>query len=186
MKECVSVCVTGPGLDKEKFLGDKMVEQGTGVEVRKAVESLIDEWGIRERIIALSYDTCSVNTGRDSGKLLSTFSFKTCESATSLIILMFHFSISTIGACVELERNTFKRALLRLPCFHHILELVLGGFIQHRWKTSGPRDALYARFQNEWPKIRQNMPDILSGAKDKVKITEDKVKKKTSYGSPNF
>ena len=75
MKECVSVCVTGPGLEKEKYLGDVMVEQGTGVEVRKAVESLIQEWGIGDRVVALSYDTCSVNVGRDSGKQLFTVAF---------------------------------------------------------------------------------------------------------------
>ena len=66
MKECVSVTVTGPGL--EKFLGDKSVEEGTGVLVGEAVISLLKEWMLAEKIKFLSYDTCSVNTGRDWGK----------------------------------------------------------------------------------------------------------------------
>ena len=75
MKECVSVCVTGPGLEKEKFLGDKMVEEGTGVGVRKAVEEVAIEWGILDLIVAMAYDTCSVNTGRESGKLILILTF---------------------------------------------------------------------------------------------------------------
>ena len=100
-----------------------------------------------------------------------------CHIIRGLLVNTCHRLVHTSfkGACVELERHTFKRALLRLPCFHHILELVLGGFIQHRWKTNGPRDALYARFQSEWPKIREHKPDILSGAKDKVKEERLKV-----------
>ncbi len=54
------------------------------------------------------------------------------------------------------------------PCFHHILELVLGAVIQERWKTGGPRDAIYTRLKNEWLTLLEKMPDILSKATEKV------------------
>lgn len=67
-KECVSVAANGPGMEKEKFLGDKMVTEGTGMQVSVAVEDLVVEWGIVDRIVGINYDTCSVNTGPDSGE----------------------------------------------------------------------------------------------------------------------
>ena len=67
--ECVSVAVKGPTMDKEKLLGDEVLERGTGVQVGAAVKALIDEWQLANKIVAINYDTCSVNTGRDQGKL---------------------------------------------------------------------------------------------------------------------
>ena len=64
--------------------------------------------------------------------------------------------------------------MLWLPCFHHILELVLGAVIQSRWKTSGPRDAVYKRFKDEWPKLLQAMPEITRDADEKVNLFTDK------------
>jgi hypothetical protein len=66
------------------------------------------------------------------------------------------------------------------PCFHHILELVLGAYIQGRWKTSGPRDAIYTRFAAEWQRLLEMMPDILEASKDKVGLVapEDDVTRK--------
>ena len=54
------------------------------------------------------------------------------------------------------------------PCFHHILELIVGAMVQQRWPTGGPRDAIYTRFKNEWPEIREKMPDIVERGKEKV------------------
>ena len=45
-----------------------MVEEGTGVEVSKAVLGIVEEWGLKDRIVGLCYDTCSVNTGREAGR----------------------------------------------------------------------------------------------------------------------
>ena len=66
------------------------------------------------------------------------------------------------------------------PCFHHILELVLGAVIQQRWKTGGPRDAIYTRFKTEWPNLLAAMPEILRDAKEKVNlfVAEDDVTRK--------
>ena len=45
--ECVSVAVSGLGLEKEKFLGDKAIADGKGVSVGAAVKEVLDEWGIK-------------------------------------------------------------------------------------------------------------------------------------------
>ena len=55
-------------MEKEKLLGDDALERGTGPQVGAAVKGLIDEWQLATKIVAINYDTCSVNTGRDLGK----------------------------------------------------------------------------------------------------------------------
>ena len=75
MKEYVSVAVSGPGMDMEKFLGVKAVDEGTGVMVSDAAKGFLTAWGINPNAVGpdavgLTYDTCSVNTGRDRGKKL--------------------------------------------------------------------------------------------------------------------
>ena len=67
MKEFISIAVSGPGMDKEMFLQDVPVESGTGVNVSEAVMEAIMAWAIAFRIIALTFDTCSVNTGKNQG-----------------------------------------------------------------------------------------------------------------------
>ena len=67
-KECVSIAVNGPGMEKEKYLGDKMVVEGTGAQVSGAMEETAEEWGVTDKIVALNHDTCSVNTGVESGE----------------------------------------------------------------------------------------------------------------------
>ena len=70
--EYVSVAVKGPTMEKEKFLGDEQVEKGTGIQVGAVVKHLLLLWKIASRIIAINYDTCSVNTGKDLGKNLKS------------------------------------------------------------------------------------------------------------------
>ena len=67
-RECMSVAVPGPGMDKEKFLGDKATEEGTGVSVGAIVAEFLRAWGLDPKQIAITYDTCSVNTGKEWGK----------------------------------------------------------------------------------------------------------------------
>ena len=67
-KEVVSVAVSGPGLAKEKFLGDIQLDSGTGKKIAQAVFDKLLLWRIDKLVVALSYDTCSVNTGKHMGK----------------------------------------------------------------------------------------------------------------------
>ena len=60
-------------MEKEKFLGDKEVEAGTGVAVARVVLDFLAAWGLTPKTIgpnaiAFSIDTCTVNMGRDSGE----------------------------------------------------------------------------------------------------------------------
>jgi hypothetical protein len=52
------------------------------------------------------------------------------------------------------------RPVMYFPCFHHVLELVLGSIIQTRWPTSGPTDKIFAWFSKAWPALRERMKEI--------------------------
>ena len=56
-------------MEKDKFLGDTEVEEGTGIQVGTAVSMLVLAWKLGRRGVGLSYDTCTVNTSRDRGLL---------------------------------------------------------------------------------------------------------------------
>ena len=74
-KECVSV--SGPGMKKEKFLGDVAVDKGSGKNIAEAVFELLVKWNCDGFVIAMSFDTCSVNTGIHTGRfnLVDFFQF---------------------------------------------------------------------------------------------------------------
>ena len=63
----LAVCVTGKGLEKEKFLGDIPIEKGTGKLIAENVYKLLSEWNIDWQVISLSFDTTSCNTGSING-----------------------------------------------------------------------------------------------------------------------
>ena len=67
------MATTGPGLKKEKFLGSRILQDGSGKSVADGVFEIINSWRIKTRVVALSYDTCSVNTGRNAGQLFILF-----------------------------------------------------------------------------------------------------------------
>ena len=68
LSESISLSVKGPGMEKEKFLGDFLVEEGTGKVVAEALLKALIDWGILDRIIALAFDTCAINTGWKGGR----------------------------------------------------------------------------------------------------------------------
>ncbi|XP_029708295.2 uncharacterized protein LOC109401706 [Aedes albopictus] len=70
------------------------------------------------------------------------------------------------GSVVLLEK-LIGRSLLRLPCRHHILELILEAVFTKVFseKSSGPEITIFKRFQKEWPGINK---DSYKGAKDLI------------------
>ena len=86
-----------------------------------------------------------------------------------LLTFSLQFILKLIGACKFLE-DLLGKPLMWFPCLHHILELVLGGIIQSRWKTNGPRDAIYTRFADEWPGILSKMKEVKEKAGEKVAL----------------
>ena len=64
----MALCVTGPGMEKEKLLGDVPLPTGSGRNMATASADLLHEWRIAERVIAMCFDTTSSMTGPKSGK----------------------------------------------------------------------------------------------------------------------
>ena len=75
----VSVSATGPGIEKDKFLGDTKVDEGTGIQVGTAVSLLVLAWKLGKCGDGLSYYTCTVNTSRDRGLLKKNISSDNCK-----------------------------------------------------------------------------------------------------------
>ena len=63
----IAICVTGAGMEKEKFLADAPLESGTGAAMAWEVFRVLEDWAIDKRIIAFSTDSTSSNTGIDNG-----------------------------------------------------------------------------------------------------------------------
>ena len=59
-----------------------------------------------------------------------------------------------VGACKLIE-NFLSKLIMWFPCYHHLLELVLKAYIQHKWKTREPCDKIYKEFQKAWPKKKE-------------------------------
>lgn len=59
-------------MEKEKFLGNKSVEKGTGVACGGAVKEIVCDWKLNNKCKAMNYDTCPINTGPQSGKAMAT------------------------------------------------------------------------------------------------------------------
>ena len=70
-KEFVSVAVSGPGMEKEKFLGERMVDKGTGFNVGEVAVFFLRAWNLVDSSIAINHDTCTVNIGRELGKKIN-------------------------------------------------------------------------------------------------------------------
>ena len=77
---------------------------------------------------------------------------------------------SKTGACIYIQRG-IGEPLMWFPCTHHILELIVGAMVHQHWPTSGPVDAIYLRFKNEWPGIWEKLPEIEAKAGEKVNST---------------
>ena len=70
------------------------------------------------------------------------------------------------GACGYIEREAMGKAVMWWPCLHHILEIVLKAIVESRWPTSGPTEALFLRFQKDWPTLHEKMPEIIAKGKE--------------------
>jgi len=57
----LSVIVSGAGLSK--LLGVPRFPSGTGAAMAKAVVDSLEEWGVKDRVVSMSFDTTSSNTG---------------------------------------------------------------------------------------------------------------------------
>lgn len=59
------VIISGAGLSK--LLGVPRLPSGTGKAMAEAVIDCLEDWGVKDRVVAMSFDTTSSNTGIKSG-----------------------------------------------------------------------------------------------------------------------
>ena len=59
------IIVTGNGVSQ--LLKVAKLPNGTGAQQAKAVVETFDEWGLKEKVVAMSFDTTASNTGRNQG-----------------------------------------------------------------------------------------------------------------------
>ena len=59
------IIVTGNGVSQ--LLKVAKLPNGTGAQQAKAVVETLDEWGLKEKVVAMSFDTTASNTGRNQG-----------------------------------------------------------------------------------------------------------------------
>lgn len=123
----MAVLISGkPQIESPKLLGIPVIPDSTGVAQHLAVVDLLEDWGILKNVIGLCFDTTASNTGRLKG------------SAT-------------------LIESTVGHSVLWLACRHHVYEV----HVKHVsdsiiGKGNSPSEALFIRFQKEWPNIDQD------------------------------
>ena len=71
-----------------------MLENGCGKTVADGVYDIVQSWHITTRIVALSYDTCSVNTGKNSGEFNQFLNLFKVDYLNVKIITVLNKSIS--------------------------------------------------------------------------------------------
>jgi len=138
------VIVSGAGVNQ--LLGVPKLSEGTGEAQASAVARAIEEWGLRQRVSSMCFDTTASNTGRIN------------------------------GACVLLEQKLGKDLLYLACRHHMFELLLAAVFNSCMGLISGPDVAIFKRFQQAWPFITQGEYETASSveiiAKNKDSILE--------------
>ncbi|GBM69052.1 hypothetical protein AVEN_155525-1 [Araneus ventricosus] len=100
----------------------------TGEAQVQAIYNALNEWDIADKVIGMSFDTTSANTGTDK------------------------------GACVLSKEKLEKKLFFYFACHHHITELIIGKVfhISLRISSSSPEVPLLKRFQEYWEFINRD------------------------------
>ena len=119
------VLVSGFGVSQ--LLAVPLLESGTGANQAEAVVDALHEWNIADRVVAMSFDTTSSNTGQFS------------------------------GACTLIQQKLEKDLLFLACRHHIMELLVGAAFgTCMEKKTSGPDVALFKRFAKKWSVMDQS------------------------------
>ena len=127
-KERLSVLVSSPSLDHVQVLGAPALDGQTGDEIFAGVLSLLEEFGVTNSVIGMSFDTTASNTGAHQG------SCARLESQLQKALLWV--------AC--------RRHVLELHIKH--VAKVLAENVSGR-KQTGPVNTLFKRMQDNWPEL---------------------------------
>ena len=99
--EYLTVLVSSfPTCVEGKILSIKPLQSGTGLAICKGILEDLEEWDLKANIVAQVFDTTACNIGVKN------------------------------GAATLLKESKSMKAVLWLACRHHILELILGAFLE--------------------------------------------------------
>jgi len=133
------VLVSGVGISK--LLGVPKLSSGTGQAMAKAVVDCLDDWNIRNRVQALSFDTTSSNTG------------------------------NKLGACTLIEVQIGRELLHLACRQHIIEIVAEKVFTSCNIPSTGPDILLFKPFQQHWKFIDKNNFEVLKiNETDRVQI----------------
>ena len=121
--ERLSMVVTG--LDIEKVLGEAKLKSSEGEAQANATFDLIEDWGVKENIVGMSFDTTASNTGIRK------------------------------GACGILEKKLGKNLLHLACRHHIYELVIGAVHADLFGPSSGPNTPLFQRFQKAWPTIKK-------------------------------
>ena len=123
----LAIVVSGHGV--QKLIGVPKLTRGTGEATASAVAEALDDWGLAERIVAMSFDTTASNTG------------------------------ALAGACTLLEQKLGRRLLSLACRHHvHELVLEKAFSICMKTPSSGPDIGVFNRLKERWVSIDQSQP----------------------------
>ena len=130
-KERLALIVSSSIPKIDQLLGVPFVERATGVQQRDEVIKLLEEWGLTDQIIGISFDTTSDNTGVDNG------SCKLIEECVGKAILWL--------AC---RRHVYELHI------KHVATLV-ADFVSSRLSTN-PEETLFKRLRDNWSELTED------------------------------
>jgi hypothetical protein len=126
-EERLAVLVSGGSfLRTPKLLGIPAMNDSTGLSQHNATMNLLEEWKIKDDVIALVFDTTASNTGRVNG-------------CASLFEESLQHSILWLACRHHIYELHFK----------HVAGVIRG-------KTTGPTETLFVRFQADWDTLDQS------------------------------
>ena len=142
-QERIAIIVTSPTLEHPQVLGVPPAESSKGVDQQQVVENVLEEWGLKEHIMALGFDTTASNTGVHAGAvtLIEKYLGRACMWS----------------AC---QRHIHELHI------KHAAEFVFG-------PTSGPSDKLFKNLRDKWGDVKDDIDysDLSGFDKNKYKGT---------------
>lgn len=139
--ERLPIIVSGGG--KSKLLAAPKLESGTGENIATAVVEALEDWGIKDRVQAMCFDTTASNTGKK------------------------------MGACTLIEEKLEKPLLGIACRHHMLEIVIAAVFNKCHGDSSGPDILLFNRLKTKWKTFdADKLETINSNVPDKTLIIE--------------
>ena len=126
-QERIAVIVSSPTLKSPQVLGVPPARSSKGVDQLAVLTKLIEEWGVKEFIMAIGFDTTSSNTGIHAGAVT--------------LVEQYLGQACMWSAC---QRHIHELHI------KHAAESVFG-------PTSSPSDKMFKNFRQRWPEIKDKI-----------------------------